>query len=76
VRWKDGRIGIYDTKSGFTAAVAETGQKSNALQRYIKERVAEFSLTGGIVKKRPDGWHLFDAGEYTEELTQWRRFEF
>ena len=76
VRWKDGRVGIYDTKSGFTAAKDEAGTKSNVLQKYINERQNGCRLFGGIVRKRSDGWHLFDAEKYTEERTQWKRFDF
>jgi len=76
VRWKDGRIGIYDTKGGFTASVGEAAPKSNALQKYMKESATESPLTGGILKKRPDGWYLFDAEQYTEDLMVWERFEF
>lgn len=36
VQFKDGTIGIYDTKSGMTATSAETATKSDSLQAYIR----------------------------------------
>lgn len=48
VQMKDGSIGIYDTKSGFTLSSSETAAKSDALQKYIKANKSK-NLTGGIV---------------------------
>ena len=76
VRWRDGSIGIYDTKGGFTAAQSEAGVKSDALQEYVRERQHGCRLVGGILQKRSGGWYLFDAAEYSEDMAQWRRFEF
>ncbi len=61
VKFKDGTIGIYDTKSGFTAKGDEAATKSNALQAYIKQN-KKLKLTGGLVVVDNTGTHIF-AGE-------------
>ena len=73
VRFKDGRIGIYDTKSGFTITQPETTEKLRALHSYITEHSAKtkLNLCGGIIdvrdnnsfyiKSDPDGdFSVFD----------------
>ena len=73
VKFKDGRIGIYDTKSGFTVTQPETTEKLRALHSYIAEHVAKtkLNLCGGIIdvrdnnsfyiKSDPDGdFSIFD----------------
>lgn len=69
VRFSDGRIGIYDTKSGNTVANKDTYAKSNVLQEYIAAH-SDLNLTGGILNKRSDGIYLFDKPEYTPELDE------
>ncbi|HPD99540.1 MAG TPA: hypothetical protein PKV52_04690, partial [Candidatus Saccharibacteria bacterium] len=51
VRYKNGLVGIYDTKAGFTVTDRKTYAKSDALQAYIAEHEG---LTGGILNKRSD----------------------
>ncbi|HHT9105413.1 MAG TPA: hypothetical protein ACFYD7_06025 [Candidatus Wujingus californicus] len=47
VKLKNGRIGLFDTKSGITAEVA--GLKSDGSQKYIKEENKKGkNLFGGI----------------------------
>lgn len=73
VKFKDGRIGIYDTKSGFTVTQPETTEKLRALHAYITEHSAKtkLDLCGGIIdvrdnnsfyiKSEPDGdFSVFD----------------
>ena len=73
VKFKDGRIGIYDTKSGFTVTQPETTEKLRALHAYIIEHSAKtkLDLCGGIIdvrdnnsfyiKSEPDGdFSVFD----------------
>lgn len=51
VKYKDGRIGLYDTKAGFTAERA--GPKAEGLQAYLKDqRKHGKDLDGGIVEMR------------------------
>jgi type III restriction enzyme len=37
VKYKDGRIGIFDTKMGGTAKSEDTKLKANALAKYVEE---------------------------------------
>jgi type III restriction enzyme len=66
VQKKDGSVGIFDTKSGFTAQSAETAAKSDALQQYIKENKSK-NLFGGIVEFDKTGGHVFTGAEYTHD---------
>ena len=50
VKYKDGRIGIFDTKKGDTATKEDTILKANALSKYIEaENKKGKNLFGGIV---------------------------
>jgi len=50
VQYKDGRIGIFDTKKGDTATKEDTVLKANALSKYIEsEKKNGKNLFGGIV---------------------------
>jgi type III restriction enzyme len=71
VRYKDGRIGIYDTKAGITVTDKRTYAKSDALQAYIAKHEG---LSGGILNKRSDGIYIFEGTEYTPNLEAWTRF--
>ncbi len=62
VRLADGRIGIFDTKSGMTARNEATKHKADALQNYITEH-KKLNLFGGIVKVQDDAF-LLQNGEY------------
>ncbi|MEM3074854.1 MAG: hypothetical protein QW727_02855 [Candidatus Pacearchaeota archaeon] len=54
VKFKDGRIGLFDTKSGITAKDAKA--KAEALQKYIKEQNSKGKkLIGGIIAQRRKG---------------------
>ena len=73
IRFKDGSIGIYDTKAGFTTDNEHTRQKAEALQRYIREH-ADLGLKGGIVKVERDNFYLQDSEEYDQD-GEWNLFE-
>ena len=48
VKYKDGRVGLFDTKGGITAETAKT--RAEGLAQYIKEQNAKGkNLFGGIV---------------------------
>lgn len=51
VKFTDGRIGIFDTKSGIHATSKETDAKLNALHKYITEH-NKLNLFGGIIDVR------------------------
>lgn len=63
IRFKDGSIGIYDTKAGFTADNEHTRQKAEALQRFIRSN-SELNLKGGIINVKGDSFYLQDTKEY------------
>jgi type III restriction enzyme len=63
VMLKDGRIGLFDTKSGITAKVA--GPKSDGLTKYIKDEDRKGrKIFGGIVTQRGGSWVFWAKEEY------------
>ncbi|MBR3378022.1 DEAD/DEAH box helicase family protein [Candidatus Saccharibacteria bacterium] len=73
IRFKDGSIGIYDTKAGFTTDNEHTRQKANALQGYIREH-ADLNLKGGIINVKGDSFYLQDSDDYDQD-GDWKLFE-
>jgi hypothetical protein len=65
VKFVDGSIGIYDTKSGITAESKETSAKSDALQKYISSN-KKLKLMGGIVENSPSGWKIQIKDEWKD----------
>lgn len=51
VKFTDGRVGIFDTKSGIHATSKETDAKLSALHKYITEH-SNLNLFGGIIDVR------------------------
>ncbi len=76
VRFDRGSIGVFDTKSGFTASGKDATVKSNALQAYIKDH-SEQSLFGGLVTTDRTGTFVFTGMKYTDDKTNagWKRFD-
>lgn len=72
IRFKDGSIGIYDTKSGFTADNEHVRQKAEALQRFIREH-ADLNLKGGIINVKGEYFYLQDSEEYDQD-GEWMPF--
>lgn len=72
IRFKDGSIGIYDTKSGFTADNEHTRQKAEALQRFIRDH-ANLNLKGGIINVKNNSFYLQDTPEYDVD-GEWELF--
>jgi len=72
IRFKDGSVGIYDTKSGFTADNEHVRQKANALQAYIREH-ADLNLKGGIINVKGDHFYLQDSEDYDQD-GDWKPF--
>ncbi len=75
IKFIDGRIGIFDTKSGMTAEAA--APKAGALQRYIKEH-GELNLFGGIVNVVDKRFYLNQNEDYEfgdGRTGQWKLFE-
>jgi len=61
---KDGKIGLFDTKSGRTAE--DSKQKAEALTKYIKEQNEKHNkkLWGGIVVPKNDSFRYNDKDKY------------
>jgi type III restriction enzyme len=84
VKFTDGRIGIFDTKSGFTINQPETKEKLRALHRYINEHNGgtglhgtTLKLFGGIIDVRgPDGGPktFYIKSEPDGEFSQFNEF--
>lgn len=83
VKLKDGRIGLFDTKTGLTLQVA--GAKIDGLCKYLKdENKKDKNLFGGIVTNTDQGnyrgrWIYFD--KFSKELknndsSNWTTLEF
>ena len=79
IKFKDKRIGIFDTKGGITAKSVETKDKAEELQRRIRTLNAtsrRFKYVGGIVEKREMKWVFNDAEEYVYERDEdWKEME-
>lgn len=77
VNLKDGRIGLFDTKSGWTAK--DTGTKSDGLQQYIKEQNKKRKkLFGGIVIPKSGSFYTYTEipYKYDNALTGWEILSF
>lgn len=73
VKLTDGRIGLFDTKSGWTAEVAR--HKSDGLQKYIKEQNKK--IFGGIVYPKANSFYMYTDIPYKwdQVLTNWKILE-
>lgn len=75
IKFSDGRIGIFDTKSGWTAE--EAGPKARALQKYIADH-SDLNLFGGIINVANGVFYLNDSTDYEfgdGKTGQWKVFE-
>jgi type III restriction enzyme len=72
VKYKNDKIGIFDTKGGQTVTSEDTKLKAQALQSYIKENKAK-KLFGGIVKSDNENkvWKLNQDQRYDYEKGKW-----
>ena len=62
VKFKDGRIGLFDTKSGNT--IIDSRYKSDGLQEYIQRHQVDKNFIGGIITSDADInnaniWHIY-----------------
>jgi len=59
VQYKNGKVGLFDTKSGITAETAKN--KAERLSKYIQnQNLAGKNLIGGIVIYKDGSWRLND----------------
>ena len=78
IQMKDGRIGIFDTKGGFTATDASVKDKADALAKRIADmnnELGEEKFFGGIVIYENGQWFYNDALNYhyqKGDLTGWK----
>lgn len=80
VQFADGRIGLFDTKSGLILDAA--GDKSDGLLKYIKtqneKRPADRQLSGGIVTCDNGVWKIYDGASiamHSKDLSNWKVLE-
>lgn len=63
IGFTDGRIGIFDTKSGFTAENKYAKQKAEALQKYIADH-PKLNLFGGLINVDRGRFYLNSSSDY------------
>jgi len=82
IKFKDGRIGLFDTKTGIT--LRDSKNKSDGLQKYIKEETKKGKkLFGGIVTNTDQQdlkgrWIYFDGKKddlSDKNFEKWENFE-
>lgn len=80
ILFKDGTIGIFDTKKGRTATDKETADKAGALQKKLKEFGKKY--VGGIVIEEAGVWYyndsptyIFKDGQSVNDSKDWKPFE-
>lgn len=78
VLMKDGRLGLFDTKAGITAATA--GPRAEGLAAYIAEQNKRGKkLWGGIVVQDKKSWRYHPGKRYTynaHDLKDWEFLDF
>ena len=79
ILFKDGRIGIFDTKAGKGFNENDNELKSNALQQYIvDENKKGKNLVGGLVVQHKDKFYYYDRSVYSSfrnKTDEWKDFE-
>ena len=79
IQFKDGRIGIFDTKAGKGFNENDNKEKSETLIQYIvDENKKGKNLVGGLVIKDNDKWLYYDRGvynSYKEDPSNWYNFD-
>ena len=79
IQFKDGRIGIFDTKAGKGYNEKDNEIKSNALQQYITdENKKGKNIVGGLVVENNRTFYYYDRTTYKtykEKPEQWKCFE-
>ena len=74
MKYKNGKIGLFDTKLGITAETAKS--KAEGLYQYIKEHNTKGkNLFGGIVIPKDGSWRYNDNEIYEfnkNDLRSWK----
>lgn len=75
IQFKDGSIGIFETKSGFTAG-EDAKERAESLQRYIKKQnKSGKKIIGGIAIYVNGTWRYNDKEKYEynpDDLSNWK----
>ncbi len=75
IQFKDGTVGIFETKSGFTAG-EDAKERAESLQRYIKKQNKSGNkLIGGIAVYVNGTWRYNDKEKYDynpSDLSSWK----
>lgn len=75
IQFKDGTIGIFETKSGFTAG-EDAKERAESLQRYIKDKNrTNCNIIGGIAVYINGTWRYNDKEKYIfnpNDLSNWK----
>ncbi len=77
IKFIDGTIGLYDTKSGMTAKTSDAGPRAEGLYKYIKNNKNK-NLRGGIVIESHDSWLCNNNAKYEynpDNLSKWKVLE-
>ncbi len=76
VKFIDGRVGIFDTKAGFTAENEKAKYKSDALQKYVRNHNS-LNLFGGLVVPTSNNkWLIQEHPDYdNDDKTKWKTFK-
>ncbi len=75
VLMKDGSIGMFDTKGGYTAELAKS--RSEGLAKYIKDQnKKEKKLFGGIVLHDKSSWRINSNDKYSYDPNNLKDWEF
>ena len=75
VMMKNGTVGLFDTKSGYTAELAKS--RSDGLVKYINEQKKK-KIDGGIVRYEKKSWLYFTGKEYKynpNDIKDWKFLE-
>ena len=79
IQFKDGSIGILDTKSGRTAETEDSGPRAEGLQKYIKEQNKKGKkLWGGIAIYVNGTWRYNNKEKYEynpNDMSSWKVLE-
>ena len=72
IQFKNGEIGIFDTKSGRTAETGDAAPRAEALQAYIKKQNKKGQkIRGGITVYENGTWRYNDNEKYHYKAGDW-----
>ncbi len=75
IRFKDGRIGIFDTKSGNTAQNPE-GRAEGLANKLIELNSKGGNYIGGLVILENNQWYYFNNEKYLKENSETNKIDF